>query len=49
MQRGRRVIMDPIIEVTAIYEALQQDSRKRKYWVHLLNTHGINMGQFYTL
>ncbi|CAK1591289.1 unnamed protein product [Parnassius mnemosyne] len=41
--------MDPI-EVIAIYEALEEDrKRKRKYWVHPLNTLRLEIGQFHTL
>lgn len=41
--------MDPI-EVIAIYEALEQErKRKRKYWVHPMNTLRLEIGQFHTL
>ncbi|KAH9631746.1 hypothetical protein HF086_014747 [Spodoptera exigua] len=41
--------MDPI-EVIAIYEALEEERRrKRKYWVHPLNTLRLEIGQFHTL
>lgn len=35
------------IEIIAIWEALEQDrKRKRRYWVHPLNTKRISSGQF---
>ncbi|CAK1554380.1 unnamed protein product [Leptosia nina] len=45
----REFVMDPI-EVVAIYEALEEERRrKRKYWVHSLNTLRLEIGQFHTL
>ena len=37
------------ITLVAIVEALEQDKRKRTYWVHPLYSKRLNIGQFHTL
>jgi hypothetical protein len=40
--------MDPL-QIVCIYEALEEDKRRRKHWIHPLHMKRLTIGQFHTL